>query len=29
MYGNQFGEFVCGYWGLKGANKIFAQGKIQ
>ena len=18
MYGDQFGEFVCGYWGLKG-----------
>ena len=18
MYGNQSGEFVCGYWGLKG-----------
>ena len=18
MYGGQFGEFVCGYWGLKG-----------
>ena len=18
MYGNQFGEFVCGYWGLQG-----------
>ena len=20
MYGDQFGEFVCGYWGLKGKN---------
>ena len=19
MYGDQFGEFVCGYWGLKGS----------
>ena len=18
MYGDQFGEFVCGYWGLRG-----------
>ena len=18
MYGDQFGEFVCGYWGVKG-----------
>ena len=18
MYGDQYGEFVCGYWGLKG-----------
>ena len=18
MYGDQFGEFLCGYWGLKG-----------
>ena len=18
MYGDQFGKFVCGYWGLKG-----------
>ena len=23
MYGDQFGEFVCGYWGLKGQeNKL-------
>ena len=29
MYGDQFGEFVCGYWGLKGTKKIFAQGKIK
>ena len=21
MYGDQFGEFVCGYWGLKGYQK--------
>ena len=20
MYGDQFGEVVCGYWGLKGGN---------
>ena len=20
MYGDQFGEFVCGYWGLKSNN---------
>ena len=20
MYGDQFGEFVCGYWGLKGLS---------
>ena len=20
MYGDQFGEFVCGYWGLKGSG---------
>ena len=20
MYGDQFGEFVCGYWSLKGKN---------
>ena len=23
MYGDQFGEFVCGYWGLKGLNAGF------
>ena len=25
MYGDQFGEFVCGYWDLKGAclHKLF------
>ena len=22
MYGDQFGEFVCGYWGLKGYRDI-------
>ena len=22
MYGDQFGEFVCGYWGLKVLKKI-------
>ena len=21
IYGDQFGEFVCGYWGLKGEKK--------
>ena len=21
MYGDQFGEFVCGYWGFKGYYK--------
>ena len=27
MYRDQFGEFVCGYWGLKGKFKfiIYAQ----
>ena len=29
MYGNQFGELVCEYWGLKDTKKIFAQGKIK
>ena len=24
MYKYQFGEFVCGYWGLKGKSKINA-----
>ena len=23
MYGDQFGEFVCGYWGLKVNNLQF------
>ena len=22
MYGDQFGEFVCGYWGLKGLHTM-------
>ena len=22
MYGDQFGEFLCGYWGLKGYRDI-------
>ena len=22
MYGDQFGEFVCGYWDLKGEQKF-------
>ena len=21
IYGDQFGEFVCGYWGLQGEEK--------
>ena len=28
MYGDKFGEFVCGYWGFKGyycSFKIFPQ----
>ena len=23
MYGDQFGEFVCGYWGLKGYKSVY------
>jgi len=23
MYGDQFGEFVCGYWGLRAAPEIY------
>ena len=26
MYGDQFGEFVCGYWGLKGQEKYMFKG---
>ena len=26
MYGDQFGEFVCGYWGLKGLPVVISQG---
>ena len=22
MYGDQFGEFVCGYWDLKGSENV-------
>ena len=22
MYGDQFGEFVCGYWGFKGKKDV-------
>ena len=22
MYGDQFGEFVCGYWGFKGSLQM-------
>ena len=25
MYGGQFGEFVCGYWGLKGYESLLAE----
>ena len=25
MYGDQFGEFVCGYWGLKGSFVFHSQ----
>ena len=23
MYGDQCGEFVCGYWGFKGSEKLY------
>ena len=23
MYGDQYGEFVCGYWGLKGEDRLY------
>ena len=23
MYGDQFGEFVCGHWGLKGQHTVY------
>ena len=26
MYGNQFGEFVCGYWGLNPEGDQFGRG---
>ena len=25
MYGDQFGEFVCGYWGLKGQSHNYTR----
>ena len=25
MYGDQFGEFVCGYWGLKSLQGLTVQ----
>ena len=25
MYGDQFGEFVCGYWDLKGFKNTICQ----
>ena len=25
MYGDQFGEFVCGYWGLKGLRQVIVR----
>ena len=27
MYGDQSGEFVCGYWGLKGYQNIIKKQK--
>ena len=27
-YGNQFGEFVCEYWGLKDTKKYSRKGKL-
>ena len=31
MYGDQFGEFVCGYWDLKGYVLVWilVQGNLQ
>ena len=29
MYRDQFGEFACGYWGLKGYNPDGVQGGYQ
>ena len=26
MYGDQFGEYVCGYWGLKVNQTKFSKG---
>ena len=28
MYGDQFGEFVCGYWGLKGKGRTSQKEQI-
>ena len=28
MYGDQFGEFVCGYWGLKGSQNLPTAGSL-
>ena len=29
MYGDQFGEFVCGYWGIKGYMKPKAKRVLE
>ena len=29
MYGDQFGEFVCGYWGLKGYGLFGQRSKTE
>ena len=29
MYRDQFGEFVCGYWGLKGLKKKTRSPKLK
>ena len=28
MYGDQFGEFVCGYWGLKGYRGVSTRREL-
>ena len=28
MYGDQFGEFVCGHWGLKGQETRLRQTSV-
>ena len=29
MYRDRFGEFVCGYWGLKGKLMLFGSSLLQ